>query len=117
MPICRGSSSRGGAYRAGTRRFELTNAVQTASLSRERAPRRARARPMQANVVSTKWREEHVKHVSRKVIAVGLVAAVAALAVAVAVATAGTASKHASIQACGLMPDTKSSVRWEQFDK
>jgi D-xylose transport system substrate-binding protein len=58
-----------------------------------------------------------VKHVSRKVIAVGLVAVVAALAVAVAVATAGTAARHASIQACGLMPDTKSSVRWEQFDK
>jgi D-xylose transport system substrate-binding protein len=58
-----------------------------------------------------------VKHVSRKVVAVGLVAAVAALAVAVAVATAGTASRHATIQACGLMPDTKTSVRWEQFDK
>jgi D-xylose transport system substrate-binding protein len=58
-----------------------------------------------------------VKKVSRKVIAVGLTAAVAALAVAVAVATAGTASKRAGIQACGLMPDTKTSVRWEQFDK
>ncbi len=58
-----------------------------------------------------------MKKVSRKVIAVGLVAAVAALAVAVAVATAGTASKRAAIQACGLMPDTKTSVRWEQFDK
>jgi D-xylose transport system substrate-binding protein len=51
------------------------------------------------------------------VVAVGLVAAVAALAVAVAVATAGTAAKRAAIQACGLMPDTKSSIRWEQFDK
>ncbi|MGE5272716.1 MAG: sugar ABC transporter substrate-binding protein [Verrucomicrobiota bacterium] len=58
-----------------------------------------------------------MKHVSRKVIAVGLVAAVAALAVAVAVATAGTASRHANILACGLMPDTKTSVRWEQFDR
>ena len=58
-----------------------------------------------------------MKKVSRKVIAVGLVAAVAALAVAVAVATAGTAAKRAGIQACGLMPDTKTSVRWEQFDK
>jgi D-xylose transport system substrate-binding protein len=55
-----------------------------------------------------------VKKVSRRVVAVGLVAAVAALAVAVAVATAG---KRAGIQACGLMPDTKTSVRWEQFDK
>src|SRR5262245_35941700 len=32
-------------------------------------------------------------------------------------ATAATASTHATIQACGLMPDTKTSVRWEQFDK
>ncbi|HEY7604960.1 MAG TPA: substrate-binding domain-containing protein [Gaiellaceae bacterium] len=58
-----------------------------------------------------------MKKVSRRVVAVGLVAAVAALAVAVAVATAGTAAKRAAIQACGLMPDTKSSIRWEQFDK
>jgi D-xylose transport system substrate-binding protein len=58
-----------------------------------------------------------VKHVSRKVIAVVLVAAVAGLAVAVTIATAGTAKKHAGILACGLMPDTKTSVRWEQFDK
>jgi D-xylose transport system substrate-binding protein len=57
-----------------------------------------------------------VKHVSRKVIAVGLVAAVAALAVAVAVATAGTSHKKASVQVCVLLPDTKSSVRWVQFD-
>ncbi len=58
-----------------------------------------------------------MKHVSRKAIAVGLIAAVAALAVAVTVATAGTAKKSAGIMACGLMPDTKTSVRWEQFDK
>jgi D-xylose transport system substrate-binding protein len=58
-----------------------------------------------------------VKRVSRKAIAVGLVAAVAALAVVVTVATAGTSKKHAGILACGLMPDTKTSVRWEQFDK
>ena len=32
-------------------------------------------------------------------------------------ATAATAKKSAGIQACGLMPDTKTSVRWEQFDK
>jgi D-xylose transport system substrate-binding protein len=57
-----------------------------------------------------------VKKVSRKVIAVGLVAAVAALAVAVAVATAGSSSKKASIQVCVLLPDTSSSVRWVQFD-
>jgi D-xylose transport system substrate-binding protein len=53
-----------------------------------------------------------VKHVSRKVIAIGLAAGVAA-----AIAGAGTAGKRAGIQACGLMPDTKTSVRWEQFDK
>ena len=57
-----------------------------------------------------------MKKVSRKVIAVGLVAAVAALAVAVAVATAGSSSKKASIQVCVLLPDTSSSVRWVQFD-
>jgi len=58
-----------------------------------------------------------VKHVSRKAVAVVLVAAVAGLAVAVTIGTAGTAKTHASILACGLMPDTKTSVRWEQFDK
>jgi D-xylose transport system substrate-binding protein len=56
-----------------------------------------------------------VKHVSRKVIAVGLTVAVAGLAVAAA--TASVTHKSAAIQACGLMPDTKTSVRWEQFDK
>src|SRR6478735_5941113 len=65
---------------------------------------------------SAQEREEHVKKVSRKVIAVGLVAALAALAVAVAVATAGTAHKKASVQVCVLLPDTSSSVRWVQFD-
>ncbi len=39
-----------------------------------------------------------------------------ALMVAVAVTAAG-ARTHASILACGLMPDTKTSVRWELFDK
>ena len=53
-----------------------------------------------------------MKHVSRKVIAIGLAAGVAAV-----IAGAGTAGKRAGIQACGLMPDTKTSVRWEQFDK
>jgi D-xylose transport system substrate-binding protein len=60
--------------------------------------------------------EELVKHVSRKVIATGLGVAAAGLAVAMA-ATAATASQRATIQVCGLMPDTKTSVRWEQFDK
>jgi D-xylose transport system substrate-binding protein len=43
---------------------------------------------------------------------------VAALAAAlVAGATASSSKKSAGIQVCGLMPDTKTSVRWEQFDK
>ena len=44
-----------------------------------------------------------------------LVGGVAALAVA-AVAMASTTKKSASIQVCVLLPDTKSSVRWTQFD-
>jgi len=59
-------------------------------------------------------REELVKHVSRKVIVVGVVAAIAGLVVTV---TGATAKPSAGILACGLMPDTKTSVRWEQFDK
>ena len=55
-----------------------------------------------------------MKHVSRKVIVVGVVAAVAGLVVTV---TGATAKTSAGILACGLMPDTKTSVRWEQFDK
>ena len=50
---------------------------------------------------------------SRKTVAVGLAAAVAAV---VAVSSA-TGAKRAGILVCGLMPDTKTSVRWEQFDK
>src|SRR5437762_7397724 len=57
---------------------------------------------------------ESVKRVSRKLTAIGALAAIAGLAVAVAVSTA---APRAGILACGLMPDTKSSVRWEQFDK
>ncbi|HKP17992.1 MAG TPA: substrate-binding domain-containing protein [Gaiellaceae bacterium] len=53
-----------------------------------------------------------MKHGFRKLIAVGLAVAAAAV-----IAGAGSAGKRASIQACGLMPDTKTSVRWEQFDK
>ena len=57
-----------------------------------------------------------MKKVSRKVIAVGVIAAIAALAVAVTVATAGSAKKAASIDVCVLLPETKTSVRWVQFD-
>jgi len=37
--------------------------------------------------------------------------------VVVSGATAAAGKKAAGIQVCGLMPDTKTSVRWEQFDK
>jgi D-xylose transport system substrate-binding protein len=47
-----------------------------------------------------------------------LLAGVAVIAtMVVAGATAGTSKKSAGIQACGLMPDTKTSVRWLQFDQ
>ena len=45
-----------------------------------------------------------------------VVLAVAVAGVAVAVATGATATKSAKIQVCVLLPDTKSSVRWVQFD-
>ena len=46
------------------------------------------------------------------ILSIGAVALVVTVAVAAAVAKTG-----AGILACGLMPDTKTSVRWEQFDK
>jgi D-xylose transport system substrate-binding protein len=42
--------------------------------------------------------------------------AVAVAGAAVAVTTGATAKKTANIQVCVLLPDTKSSVRWVQFD-
>ncbi len=58
-----------------------------------------------------------MKHVSRKVIAIGVAVAVAGAAVAVAAASTNhSATKKASVQVCVLLPDTKSSVRWVQFD-
>jgi D-xylose transport system substrate-binding protein len=61
-------------------------------------------------------RRKSVKKVSRWALlsVLGVVALAAAL---VAGATASSGKKSAGILACGLMPDTKSSVRWEQFDK
>src|SRR6185437_10061376 len=48
---------------------------------------------------------------------VGVFAAVAAIAaVVVTTATATTKHKTASVDVCVLLPDTKSSVRWVQFD-
>ena len=55
------------------------------------------------------------KFSSKALVLVLVVAAVSALAATGAGANAG--KKAAGIQACGLMPDTKSSVRWELFDK
>ena len=52
-----------------------------------------------------------MKRVFSKWTAVGLVVLAAGIMVAVA-----TASKAASVQVCVLLPDTKSSVRWVQFD-
>jgi D-xylose transport system substrate-binding protein len=55
-----------------------------------------------------------VKGVTGK--ATRVVLAVAVAAVVVGVATGATAKKSANIQVCVLLPDTKSSVRWVQFD-
>ena len=58
-----------------------------------------------------------MKYVSRKVIAIGLIAAFAGFVVAGATASVKTSGgKRASVQVCVLLPDTKSSVRWVQFD-
>lgn len=51
----------------------------------------------------------------RKSAVVGLAVVVAG--VAVAVAAGATGSKRANVLVCGLMPDTKTSTRWEQKDK
>jgi D-xylose transport system substrate-binding protein len=52
----------------------------------------------------------------KSVTIVGLSVAIAAMVVAAA-ASGGVAKKSAGIQACGLMPDTKTSVRWQLFDQ
>ncbi len=46
-----------------------------------------------------------------------LVIALAAVSVAVTAAIAKPAKKSATADVCVLLPDTKSSVRWEQFDR
>jgi D-xylose transport system substrate-binding protein len=48
--------------------------------------------------------------------AVKILLLVAVIGAAVAVTTGATATKAANIQVCVLLPDTKSSVRWVQFD-
>ncbi|HEU5245094.1 MAG TPA: substrate-binding domain-containing protein [Gaiellaceae bacterium] len=52
----------------------------------------------------------------RKTVAVLGVVALVAAGVIVATATASTKHKTASVDVCVLLPDTKSSVRWVQFD-
>jgi D-xylose transport system substrate-binding protein len=56
-----------------------------------------------------------VKRFLRRSAPVGLAVALAAVAVAI-LATGATARNSANIQVCVLLPDTKSSVRWVQFD-
>ena len=58
-----------------------------------------------------------MKHVSRRVTVLAIAAAVMGSAVAVATAASRESGrKAADIQVCVLLPDTKSSVRWVQFD-
>ena len=56
-----------------------------------------------------------MKRYFRRTAAAGLAVVLAGVAVAI-VATGATARKSANIQVCVLLPDTKSSVRWVQFD-
>jgi D-xylose transport system substrate-binding protein len=53
----------------------------------------------------------------RRRTAVRVLLALAVAGVAVVVTTGATAHKLANIQVCVLLPDTKSSVRWVQFDQ
>jgi D-xylose transport system substrate-binding protein len=57
----------------------------------------------------------HVRRLPKKTVAIFGVC-LAITAVAVAGATAGVKKHTASVQVCVLLPDTKSSVRWVQFD-
>ncbi len=57
-----------------------------------------------------------MRGIHRKGLILVLGAAVAALAVSAA-AVASPKKKSASVQVCVLLPDTQSSVRWQQFDK
>jgi D-xylose transport system substrate-binding protein len=56
-----------------------------------------------------------VRAVFRKSAALGVGVAIAGVAVAM-FATGATARSSANVQVCVLLPDTKSSVRWVQFD-
>jgi D-xylose transport system substrate-binding protein len=58
-----------------------------------------------------------VRGVFRKSAAAGVIVALACLALAVVATGAGAKTSQGNVQVCVLLPDTKSSVRWEQFDK
>lgn len=58
-----------------------------------------------------------MKQVSRRFTSIGLVAIVASAAVAVLATGAAATSSQGTILVCGLMPDTKTSTRWEQKDR
>jgi D-xylose transport system substrate-binding protein len=57
-----------------------------------------------------------VRKVFRRSTVLLLVGAAAVSAIAVTAASGGTSKKQANVQVCVLLPDTKSSVRWVQFD-
>jgi len=57
-----------------------------------------------------------VRKVFRKSTVIAAVIVLGATALIAAGASAGVSSKKASAQVCVLLPDTKSSVRWVQFD-
>ena len=56
-----------------------------------------------------------MKLAGKSVAILGVIAVIVATVVA-ATAAASPAKKSAGIQVCGLMPDTKTSIRWQQFD-
>ena len=56
-----------------------------------------------------------MRRISRVAMAMGL--AVGAAVLAVTIATAAVTHKTAGSQVCFLLPDSKSSIRWEQFDR
>ena len=57
-----------------------------------------------------------MKSFGRKGLILVLAVGIAALAVS-AGALASSKKKSANVQVCVLLPDTQSSVRWQQFDK
>src|SRR5207253_11510164 len=97
----------------------VTARPRSATLSSVRAraenERRSRTgRRFRNRVAGTDRKEGAMKRVFPKWAKLGLVVVVAG--VGLAVATGATAKKAANIQVCVLLPDTKSSVRWVQFD-